>query len=66
MLPFTRPVARSLLAAVISRHIVAQVEVFGAPPVTDRPAWEQQEPPHGPRRSESSDEVIEGEIIDED
>jgi UPF0716 protein FxsA len=66
VLPFTRPVARSLLEAVISRHIVAQVEVFGATTVTDRPSWEQQEPPRGPRRSGSSDEVIEGEIIDED
>lgn len=66
VLPFTRPVARSLLESVISRHIVAQVDVFGATTVTDRPAWEQQEPPHGARRSESSDEVVEGEIIDED
>jgi len=59
-------VARSLLESVISRHIVAQVDAFGATTVTDRPAWEQQEPPHGARRSESSDEVVEGEIIDED
>ena len=66
VLPFTRPIARSLLAAVIGRHLVAQVEVFGATTVTDRPAWEQQEPPRGPRRSGSSDEVVEGEIIDED
>jgi UPF0716 protein FxsA len=66
VLPFTRPVARSLLASVIGRHLVAQVAVFEATTVTDRPAWEQQEPPHGARRSESSDEVIEGEIIDED
>ncbi|HET8987335.1 MAG TPA: FxsA family protein [Humibacillus sp.] len=66
VLPFTRPVARSLLESVISRHLVAQVEIFEATTVTDRPAWEQQEPPHGARRSESSDEVIEGEIIDED
>jgi UPF0716 protein FxsA len=66
VLPFTRPVARSLLEAVISRHVVAKVEVFGATTVTDRPSWEQQEPPRGPRRSGSSDEVVEGEIIDED
>ena len=66
VLPFTRPVARSLLEAVISRHVVARVEVFGATSVTDRPSWEQQEPPRGPRRSGSSDEVVEGEIIDED
>ena len=66
VLPFTRPVARSLLEAVISRHVVAQVEVFGPTTVTDRPSWEQQEPPRGPRRSGSSDEVVQGEIIDED
>jgi UPF0716 protein FxsA len=66
VLPFTRPLARALLASVIGRHLVAQVEVFGATTVTDRPAWEAQEPPHGPRRSESSGEVVEGEIIDED
>jgi UPF0716 protein FxsA len=67
VLPFTRPVARALLASVIGRHLVAQVEVFGSTTtVTDRPAWEQQEPPRGPQRSESSSEVVEGEIIDED
>ncbi|HET7799149.1 MAG TPA: FxsA family protein [Humibacillus xanthopallidus] len=66
VLPFTRPVARALLASVIGRHLVAQVEVFGATTVTDRPTWEQQETPHGAQRSESSSEVVEGEIIDED
>ena len=67
VLPFTRPVARALLASVIGRHLVARVEVFGATTtVTDRPTWEQQEPPHGARRSDSSSEVVEGEIIDED
>ncbi|GAA2166321.1 UPF0716 protein FxsA [Humibacillus xanthopallidus] len=66
VLPFTRPIARALLASVIGRHLLAQVEVFGATTVTDRPTWEQQETPHGPQRSESSTEVVEGEIIDED
>ena len=31
-----------------------------------RPAWEQQEPPEGRAAPTSSDEVVEGEIIDED
>ena len=66
VLTFTRPLARALFSSVITRHLVAQVEVFGASTVTDRPAWEQQEPPHGARRSESSSEVVEGEIIDDD
>ena len=65
VLPFTRPVARSMLAAVISRRLVAQTERFTGPTVTGQPGWEQR-PPQGPRRSTSSDEVIEGEIIDED
>jgi UPF0716 protein FxsA len=65
VLPFTRPVARSMLAAVISRRLVAQTGRFTGPAVTGQPGWEQQ-PPQGPRRSTSSDEVVEGEIIDED
>jgi UPF0716 protein FxsA len=39
---------------------------FSGPTVADRADWEQQAPPQGPRRSASSDEVVEGEIIDED
>ncbi len=66
VLPFTRPVARSMLESVIGRHLVAQVDLQRGPTVTERPAWEQAEPPRGPRRSESSDEVVQGEIIDED
>ena len=65
VLPFTRPVARSMLAAVISRRLVAQTARFTGPTVTGQPGWEQP-PPQGPRRSTSSDEVVEGEIIDED
>lgn len=69
VLPFTRPVARSLLAAVISRRLLAQTERFGGPAVTGQPdgaGWEQPTTPHGQQRSTSSDEVVEGEIIDED
>ncbi|NUO33756.1 MAG: FxsA family protein [Dermatophilaceae bacterium] len=62
VLPFTRPLARSMLAAVISRRLLAQTERFTGPAVAGQPGWEKQ----GPRRSTSSDEVVEGEIIDED
>ena len=62
VLPFTRPVARSMLAAVISRRLLAQTERFTGPAVAGQPGREKQ----GPRRSTSSDEVVEGEIIDED
>ena len=65
VLPFTRPVARSMLAAVISRRMLAQAERFTGPAVAGQPGWDQQAP-EGPRRSTSSDEVVEGEIIDED
>ena len=65
VLPFTRPVARSMLAAVITRRLVAQSGRFSGPAVTGQPGWQQQAP-RGPQRSSSSDEVVEGEIIDED
>jgi UPF0716 protein FxsA len=65
VLPFTRPVARSMLAAVISRRMSAQTERFTGPAVAGQPGWDKQAP-EGPRRSTSSDEVVEGEIIDED
>ena len=32
----------------------------------EAPEWEQHEAPEGPQRSTSSDDVVEGEIIDED
>ncbi len=66
VLPVTRPVARRLLEAVISRHLVASAERFGGPTVTAQPGWDATTPPSGPTRSASSDEVVEGEIIDED
>jgi UPF0716 protein FxsA len=57
VLPFVRPVARNLLAAVISRRLVAQAGRFGGPTVTGTPG-------QAPRSR--ADEVVEGEIIDED
>ncbi|MEW1953534.1 FxsA family protein [Terrabacter sp. NPDC080008] len=68
VLPFTRPIARSMLAAVISRRLLAQSERFTGPRVTGQPSgagWDEPDP-HGPQHSSSSDEVVEGEIIDED
>jgi UPF0716 protein FxsA len=64
VLPFTRPVARGLLETVITRHLIAGAGRFGGPPVTGQP-WDRQAP-QGPRRSASSDDVVEGEIIDDD
>jgi len=66
VLPFTRPVARSMVASVISRRMVMVTDGFAGPTVTDRPAWERPAPPQGSRRSSSSDEVVEGEIIDDE
>lgn len=72
VLPFTRPVARSMLAAVISRRLLAQTQRFTGPSVTGGPAgrgagsgWEEPTP-QGPQRSSTSDEVVEGEIIDDE
>ena len=70
VLPFTRPVARNLLTAAITSRVIAQTEVFTTDPrVTGGPtdgAFPGAGGPQGPRRSESSDEVVEGEIIDDD
>jgi UPF0716 protein FxsA len=66
VLPVTRPVARRLLEAVISRHLIASAERFGGPAVTAQPGWDGTTPPSGPTRSTSSEEVVEGEIVDED
>ena len=66
VLPFVRPVARNLLAAVISRRLVTQTMSYTNLTVTEAPEWEQKETPEGPKRSPSSDDVVEGEIIDED
>ena len=59
------PVARTLLQTVLTRHLVARADVSSVPGVAGRASWEQ-DAPSGARRSESSDEVVEGEIIDED
>ena len=68
VLPFVRPVARNLLAALISRRLVTQTMSYTNLTVTEAPGrpWEQHEAPEGPQRSTSSDDVVEGEIIDED
>ena len=66
VLPVTRPVARRLLEAVISRHLIASAERFGGPTVTAQPGWDASAPPSGPTRSSSSEDVVEGEIIDDD
>lgn len=68
VLPFTRPVARSMLAAVISRRLLAQSERFTGPRVTGQPGgagWDEPTP-SGPQRSSTGDEVVEGEIIDDE
>ncbi|MEO7448678.1 MAG: FxsA family protein [Humibacillus sp.] len=65
VLPFTRTVARGLLQAVLTRHLVARIDLSSVPGVAGGASWEAQ-PPSGSRRSESSDEVVQGEIIDED
>ena len=66
VLPVTRPVARRLLEVVISRHLIASAERFGGPAVTAQPGWDTSAPPSGPTRSSSSEDVVEGEIIDDD
>ncbi|MGO1165915.1 MAG: FxsA family protein [Janibacter sp.] len=61
VLPFTRPVARIGLEVLIARRVIAVVPGAGAPP--SQPGQAQV------RRTtdtDTSDEVIEGEIVDED
>ena len=66
VLPFTRPVARRLLEAVISRRLIAQspylgmVSGFGGPG-----AKPESGHPGAPRRTTSDGDIVEGEIIDE-
>lgn len=61
VLPFTRPVARTLLAGAISSHVVARVDFYAEElSVTGGP----EAPPEGPRRSAASTEVVEGEVIE--
>lgn len=62
VLPFTRPVARRLLEAVISRRLIAQTAFMGEVPRFRGPG---AGPAAGPRRPDSGGDVVEGEIIDE-
>lgn len=55
VLPFTRPVARRVLEAIVSRRLLAQVSVVNT-------TW-QQGPTSGSGRGKD-DDVIEGEIVD--
>lgn len=76
VLPFTRPVARNLLASAITSRVVAHADEFSADPrvgggssgPTSGGFSQTGGPqgPQGPRRSGSSSEIVEGEIIDED
>ncbi len=77
ILPFTRPVARGLLAGAISNRVLARAEFMTGPGVTGPsggtarrsetgPSSGPATGPDGPRRSASSDEVIEGEVVEDD
>lgn len=82
VLPFTRPVARNLLTTAITSRVVAQGDRFSSDPRVARgPAGASGSPeptgpmtaqfpgegaPQGPRRSESSGEIVQGEVIDDD
>ncbi len=48
VLPFVRPVARNLLAAVISRRLVTQTMTYTNLTVTEAPEWEQRGGARGP------------------
>lgn len=63
ILPVTRPVARRVLEAVVNRRLLAEVPLMGAAWTTGTSARGDSAPPRKPRRG--SDDVIEGEIIDE-
>jgi UPF0716 protein FxsA len=56
ILPMTRPVARKLLEAVVSRRLLAEASAASA-------AWQADSAP-GARRRGRDDDVIEGEVID--
>ena len=65
VLPFTRPAARRLLEAVISRRLIAQSPYVGAVTGFGGDGTGPQSTPGAPRRPGSDGDVIEGEIIDE-
>ena len=59
VLPFTRPVARRLLEAAVTRRLLANVTVVGGPWPDTRPGGGQSG-----RKPGDDGDVIEGEIID--
>lgn len=64
ILPFTRPLTRPLLQAAVARRLLADGP-FAAPFPAGPPS---ERPHHGPDRSgrgKASDDVIEGEIVDD-
>ena len=68
VLPFTRPLARKVLAAFLSRRIAAQLggnPITGFMPGTFRPPTaEDAERAH--RQRQAGDDVVQGEVIDPD
>lgn len=71
ILPFTRPVARRALEAVVTRRLLSATFVtagFPPPPGRSGAAGPGSVPTDGsaapPRRSSAADDVIEGEIVD--
>ncbi len=70
VLPLTRPITRTLVEAAIAKRIVTSGPFPGGPPVTGGTTGTAGTPgptgPTGPTRSQASDEVIEGEIIDDE
>lgn len=68
VLPFTRPLARKLLAGFLGRRVVAQLggnPITGFMPGTFRPPTAEQAEQARQQRS-ASDDVIQGEVIDPD
>ena len=66
VVPFTRAITRTIVAAAITKRIVTQTELMTGPTVTSGPGDLGPAGPAGPTRSHASDEVIEGEILDDD
>lgn len=68
VLPFTRPIARRILEATISRRLIAQTELFGAAGGPGAPGAGFGGPfgagRQGPTKRQG-DDVIEGEVLDD-
>lgn len=66
VLPFTRPVARSLLAGAISSHLIYRADHIAGVSVTEGPQGPGGPPltPEGPQRSQASGEIIEGQVVE--